>query len=91
MNPGGDPPLGLIMYAIGVPTLATMAIFAMLFALLAFRARMRAVADSQYKALAERTAAAQSDTAASVAALKAQLADIAASLAAVEKMLKQVG
>jgi hypothetical protein len=87
----GDVPIGLVMYSIGLPILAVMVIFAMRYALKAFQARMQGAADGQYQALAERTAATQAETAASLSIVKAQLADIAASLAAVEKVLKQVG
>jgi hypothetical protein len=90
MNPDGGPPIGLIMYAIGVPFLAVMCIFGMWFALQAFKARTRQLADAQYKALAESTAVTQAETAASLSIVKAQLADVAASLAAVHKILKQV-
>ncbi len=86
----GDVPIGLVMFSIGVPILAVMVIFAMRYALQAFQARTRMAADDQYKALAERTAAAQAETAASLAVVKAQLADIAASLALVQKVLQQV-
>ena len=89
--PGGDVPIGLVMYSIGVPILAVMVIFAMWFAARAYQARMKMAANGEYQALADRAAAAQAETAASLSIVKAQLADIAASLAAVEKILKQVG
>ena len=46
--------------------------------------------DRQYRALAERVVAAQSESQATLAGLQADLARIAASVAAVEKVLKQV-
>ena len=82
--------LGLVMYCVGVPTLAVMIVFAMRYALKAFQARLDAANGGQYQALAERAAATQAETAASLATVKAQLADIAASLAKVETVLKQV-
>ena len=90
MGPG-DVPIGLVMFTVAVPILAVMAIFAMRYGMLAFRARMNAAANEQYQALAQKTAAAQAETAASLAMIKAQLADIGATLATVEKVLKQVG
>ena len=87
----GDVPIGLVMFSIAVPILAVMVIFAMWFAARAYQARIKASANGEYQALAERTAAAQAQTAATLAVMKAQLADIAASLATVEKVLKQVG
>lgn len=82
--------LGLVMYCVGVPTLAVMIVFAMRYALKAFQARLDAANGGQYQALAERTAAAQAETAATLATMKVQLAEITASLATVEKVLKQV-
>jgi hypothetical protein len=79
------------MFTVGVPFLAIMAVFAMRYGMLAFRARMNAAANEQYQALAQRMAAAQAETSASLATIKAQLADVSASLATVEKVLKQVG
>lgn len=90
MGPG-DVPIGLVMFTVGAPILAIMVIFAMWFASRAFQARMTATADVRYRALADQAVAAQSETAASLAALKVQLADVGASVAAVEKLLKQVG
>ena len=90
MSPDGGPPIGLIMYAIGVPFLAVMMIFGMWFALQAFKARARQLADVEYRTLAERTAAAQAESASSLSIIKAQLADVAARLATVEKILQQV-
>lgn len=93
MNPtSGDVPIGFIVtLSVVAPILAIMVIFAMWFAARAYQARMKMDASGEYQALAERTSAAQAETAASLAIVKAQLADIAASLAAVEKILKQVG
>ena len=89
MGPG-DVPIGLVMYTVGLPIVAIMVIFAMRYGAKAFQARMKMVSDGEYQALAERTASAQAETAASLSIVKAQLADIAASLAAVHKILKQV-
>jgi len=78
------------MFTVGAPIMAIVAIFAMRYGALAFRARMQMAADGQYKALAQETAAAHTEMAASLAGVRAQLAAIAASLAAVEKLLHQV-
>ena len=67
-----------------------LAIFAMKYASAAYQARAKARADEAYRALAEKTAAAQTETAASVATMKSELASIGTRLAAVEKMLKDV-
>jgi hypothetical protein len=90
MGPG-DIPIGLVMFVTGAPILAVMVIFAMWFAARSYQARVKANANGEYQALANRMAAAQAETTASLAMMKAQLADIAASLATVEKVLKQVG
>ena len=78
--------VGIVMYSIGVPVMAIMIIFAMRYGLKAFQVAR----GGEYQALAERTAAAQAETAASLSIVKAQLSDVAASLAAVHKILKQV-
>ena len=75
--------LGLVMYCVGVPTLAIMIIFAMRYALKAFQVRVNAANGGEYQVLAERAATAQAETAATLATVKAQLADIAASVAKV--------
>jgi len=90
MGPG-DVPIGLVMFVVGAPIMAVMMIFAMWFAGRAYQARLKAAANGEYQALANRMAAAQAETTASLAMMKAQLADIGASLATVEKVLKQVG
>ena len=90
-TPDGDVPIGLVMFSIAAPVLTIMIVFAMRYAALAFRARMQMLADAQYRTLAQETAAAQTEMAASLAGVRAQLSAVAASLASVEKMLNQVG
>jgi hypothetical protein len=87
----GDVPIPLVAFAISLPVLTIMVVFAMRYGMLAFRARMQMAADARYRTLAEETAAAQTEMAASMAGVRAQLTAIAASLASVEKVLKQVG
>ena len=65
-------------------------VFGMKYFSAAFQARTRGAADGAYRALAERSAAAQAETQATLAALKAELARVSAGIAAVEKILKQV-
>lgn len=55
-----------------------------------FQAWAHGAHDRQYRALAERAAAAQSESQATIAAIRADLAKVASSLAAVEKILQQV-
>ncbi len=56
----------------------------------AYQARARMAGDDAYKALAEKSAAAQSDAAASLTAIKGEVSEIALRLTAVEKILKAV-
>jgi hypothetical protein len=55
-----------------------------------FQAMARASSDKQYRILAEKTVAVQSESQATISAMHADLAKIASSLAAVEKILQQV-
>ncbi len=84
------------MTAVDIPdmvyalALAIILIFAVKYVSAVFQARARAANDQQYRALAERAAAAQSEAQATMAAIQADLSKIASSLAAVEKILQQV-
>ncbi|MGH8296819.1 MAG: hypothetical protein ACRETZ_15200 [Steroidobacteraceae bacterium] len=55
-----------------------------------FQAWARGANEKQYRTLADRVVAAQSDSQATMAAIQADLAKVASSLAAVEKILQQV-
>ena len=66
-------------------------VFGMKYLSAAMQARAKARADGEYRAIAERAAAAQSESAANLAAMKSELSTIGTRLAAVEKMLKDVG
>lgn len=55
-----------------------------------FRAWAQGANEKQYRALAERAVAVQSEVQAAVATMQAELTKIAASLEAVEKILRQV-
>jgi hypothetical protein len=87
---GAGQVIGIVMYCVGVPFMTILAIFAMRYGLQAFQARMNAADGGQYQVLAQRAAAVQAETAATLATVKAQLAEITASLASVERVLKQV-
>ncbi|WP_422365143.1 hypothetical protein [Pelagibius sp.] len=72
-------------------TLATvLSVFGMKYFSAAKRARLRAADDGAYRALAEKTSAAQTASAASLASLEADLSDMKTRLAAVEKVLREV-
>ena len=78
-----------------VLTLAVMAgtpliIFGLKYWSAAYQARAKASADEAYRALAQQSATAQSDSAAALSTIQNDVAQIAARLAAVEKILKAV-
>lgn len=70
--------------------LATVLVFAVKYISAIFQAWAQRSNDRQYRALAEKVIATQSDTQASLSGIQAELAKVASSLAAVEKVLKQV-
>lgn len=76
-----------IMYAL---FLALVLILGLKYVSAIFQAMARASSDKQYRLLAEKTVAAQSQSQATMAAMQADLSKISASLAAVEKILQQV-
>lgn len=76
-----------LSFLFGTPTI----IFAMKYLSAAVQARAKARADEAYRELAQRAAAAQSESAVSLATVKTELQSIGTRLAAVEKMLKDVG
>lgn len=76
-------------------TLAVMAgtpliIFGLKYWSAAYQARAKAKADEAYRALAQQSATAQSESAASLSAIQNDVAQITARLTAVEKILKAV-
>jgi hypothetical protein len=78
-----------------VLTLAVMAgtpliIFGLKYWSAAYQADAKARADEAYRALAQKAMAAQSETAASLTAMKSELAAMGARLSAVETILKAV-
>ena len=66
-------------------------VFGMKYASAALAARSRAQSETGYRELAERAAAFQSKSAASLASIEADLAAVLARLTSVEKILKDVG
>jgi hypothetical protein len=70
--------------------LALVLVFAMRYISAIFQARARLSSDKQYRALAEKAVATQSESQVTLSAVQADLARIASSLAAVEKILQQV-
>lgn len=67
-----------------------LAVFGMRYFSAIQQAKARLANDDAYRRIAETAAAAQSETAGSLAAIQATLADVGARLTAVEKILKEV-
>lgn len=76
-----------MLYAV---LLAIVLVFAVKYISAAFQAWAQRSNDRQYRILAEKLAAAQSETQAAMAKIQADLSKVASSLAAVEKILQQV-
>ena len=76
-----------IMYAL---FLALVLVFGMRYISAIFQAKARAASEKQYRVLAERAVAVQSEAQTTLSAMQAELSRIASSLAAVEKILQQV-
>lgn len=70
--------------------LAIVLVFAAKYFSAIFQAWAQKSSDRQYRLLAEKVTAAQTETQAAMSAIQTDLAKIAASLAAVEKILQQV-
>jgi len=84
------------MTAVDIPSmvyallLTIVLVFAVKYISAIFQAWARRANDQDYRALAERAAAAQSEAQATMAAIQADLSKVASSLATVEKILQQV-
>lgn len=76
-----------IIYAL---VFGTMVIFAVKYIAGIIQAWTVGANEKQYRALAERTAAAQSETQQALSAIQAELSRMASSLVEIEKLLKQV-
>jgi hypothetical protein len=70
--------------------LTILIVFGMKYFSAAFQARARLANDALYRALAEKAAAAQSESQTTLTEIRTELARVATSLTAVEKILQQV-
>ncbi|MGH8169074.1 MAG: hypothetical protein ACRET5_13575 [Steroidobacteraceae bacterium] len=70
--------------------LAMVLVFGVKYVSAIFQAWAQKSNDRQYRLLAEKIAAAQAETQATMAAMQSELSKVASSLAAVERVLKQV-
>lgn len=78
-------------FLLSVLTLVTiLSIFSMKYFSAARRARLRGANEEAYRALAEKTAAAQAASATALAGLEADLSEMKGRVAAMERMLKEV-
>jgi hypothetical protein len=75
-----------LIFMFGTPLI----IFAMKYISSAYQARAKTAVDDAYRELAQKAAAAQSETAASLATMKSELMAIGSRLSAVENILKAV-
>jgi len=73
-----------------LPLVTILIVFGMKYWSAAKQARATQASEDAYRALAERSAAAQQDSASALAAIRADVAKLTESLAAVENILKQV-
>jgi hypothetical protein len=80
----------LYLLTLLLPLATLLIIFGFKYGSAAYQARVRGVADTAYRDLAQSASAAQSATASSLAAMQAEVTQITASLAAVTKILKDV-
>lgn len=80
----------IYLLSIALIPATVLVIFAMRYVSAVFQARARLAHDDAYRQIAQAAAAAETQTAQSLAAIQASLADVAARLGAVEKILKDV-
>ena len=80
----------IYLFTLGLPLAAIVAVFALRAAAAVKQARLRFENDEQYRLIAEKSAAAQAETAAALKTMGASLADVQSRLAQVEKVLKEV-
>ncbi len=81
----------IYLITLGLLLAGPLLIFGMKYASAAYQARARVQNDDAYRNVAQKAAAAQSETATSLSSMQADLAEIKTRLAAVEKILKEVG
>ncbi|MDM5177436.1 hypothetical protein PO883_09560 [Massilia sp. DJPM01] len=80
----------VFLITIGLPLVTVLLIFGMKYVAAIAQAKARLASDEAYRQLATQAAAAQSETAAALAAIGGHLAEVKTRVAAVEKMLRDV-
>jgi hypothetical protein len=80
----------LYLITISLPLVTILLVFGMRYFAVVQQARARLAADEAYRALAEKAAAAEAQTASTLAAMEAALSDVRTRLAGVVKFLKEV-
>ena len=78
------------LLTICLPLITVLLVFGMRYFSAVQQAKLRFAQDEAYRQIAEKAAAAQTETAAALAAMNATLADMKTRLAGVEKVLKDV-
>jgi Tfp pilus assembly protein PilO len=81
----------LYLLSIGLPLVTILLVFGMRYFAAIQQAKARLANDDAYRQIAEKAAAAQSETAAALSSIQAALEDVRSRLTAVEKILKDVG
>ncbi|MDQ2861636.1 MAG: hypothetical protein M3T55_13150 [Pseudomonadota bacterium] len=74
-----------------LPLATILLVFGMRYASAVQQAKARLANEGAYRQIAEKAAAAQAETATTLASIQAALADVGPRLAAIEKILKEVG
>jgi hypothetical protein len=81
----------IYLMTLTIPLGTVLVIFAMKYLSAAYKARAEAASADAYRELAARSAAAQAENAAALAAIRSTLGDMQGRLVEVETMLKEVG
>jgi hypothetical protein len=81
----------IYLMTLTIPLGTVLVIFAMKYLSAAYKARSEAASADAYRELAARSAAAQAENAAALAAIRSTLGDMQGRLVEVETMLKEVG
>lgn len=81
----------LYLLSICLPLVTILLVFGMRYFAAIQQAKARLANDDAYRQIAEKAAAAQSETVAALSAIQASLEDVRSRLTAVEKILKDVG
>ncbi|MDQ1833265.1 hypothetical protein [Massilia scottii] len=80
----------VFLITIGLPLATVLLIFGMKYVAAIAQAKARLASEEAYRQLAAQAAAAQTETAAALAAVNAHLAELKTRVAAIEKMLRDV-